>query len=216
MMEDLSLVQRFTVWVLPVLFAITVHEAAHGWVAKLCGDRTAEKQGRLSLNPLHHVDPVGTIVVPGIMLATGGFVFGWAKPVPVDFAKLSKPKRDMVFVAAAGPLANLLMACAWMLIARFADFVAIDYFSRPLSLMSGAGIIINIMLLMVNLLPIPPLDGGRIVAGLLPNKIAAIYGKIEPYGFLILIGLVYSGLLGAILGAPIAQLQHVLFKAAGL
>jgi len=215
-MEELTLVQRFTVWLLPVLFAITLHEVAHGWVAKMLGDRTAEKMGRLSLNPIHHVDPVGTLLVPGILLALGGFIFGWAKPVPVDFGKLRKPRRDMALVAVAGPAANLLMALFWALIVRFAHLVDVEFITVPLGLMGVAGIVINLVLMLLNLLPIPPLDGGRIAVGLLPPRLGYQFGKIEPYGFFILLALIATGWLSNILGLPLSLMQKLMFGIAGI
>jgi len=215
-MEELTFAQRFAVWILPVLFAITLHEVAHGWVAKMLGDNTAARLGRLSLNPLHHVDPVGTLLVPGVLLALGGFIFGWAKPVPVDFGKLRRPKRDMALVAVAGPAANLLMAMAWALVARLAGAVDFDYVSVPLGLMGIAGIVINIVLMLLNLLPIPPLDGGRIAASFLPPRLAMKFSQIEPYGFFILLALIATGGLSMILGLPIHIMQRLLFGFAGL
>jgi Zn-dependent protease len=215
-MEELTLIQRFAVWVLPVLFAITLHEVAHGWVAKMLGDRTAERFGRLSLNPIHHIDPVGTLLVPGVLMALGGFIFGWAKPVPVDFGKLRHPRRDTVLVAVAGPTANLLMALGWALITRFAHAVDAPFITVPLGLMGVAGIVINLVLMVLNLLPIPPLDGGRIAAGLLPPGLAEPFSRIEPYGFMILLLLMVTGWLSNILALPLQILQQLMFGIAGL
>ncbi|QSA98359.1 site-2 protease family protein [Methylococcus sp. EFPC2] len=211
-MEKLTLVQGFTVMILPVLFAITLHEVAHGWVAKMLGDRTAEKMGRLSLNPLHHIDPIGTLLVPGVLYAVGGIIFGWAKPVPVDFGRLRKPRRDMVLVAVAGPAANLLMALAWALIVRLAHVIGIEFFE----LMGSGGISINLLLMLLNLLPIPPLDGGRIALGLLPPRLGYKFGKLEPYGFFILLVLIATGLLSNILGLPLMLMQKILYGIAGI
>ena len=215
-MEELTIVQRFAVWALPVLFAITLHEVAHGWVAKMLGDRTAERMGRLSLNPLHHIDPIGTLLVPGVLMILGGFIFGWAKPVPVDFGKLRRPRRDMALVAVAGPAANLLMALVWALITRVAHVIDTPFVTVPLSLMGVAGIVINLVLMLLNLLPIPPLDGGRIAAGLLPPRLAYQFGKVEPYGLIILLLLMMTGWLSSILGLPLQIMQKLMFGFAGL
>ncbi len=215
-MDDLTLVQKIVVWVIPVIFAITVHEVAHGWVAKLCGDKTAWMLGRLTLNPIKHIDPVGTILVPGLMLATTGFVFGWAKPVPVISRNLHHPKRDMALVAIAGPLANFLMALAWALFIRLAIFINITEYSMPMIYVGIAGIMINIVLGLLNLLPIPPLDGSRIVSWLLPAQWEHYYQYIERYGFFILIALMMTDVLGDILGAPIGYVKAFYFSLAGL
>jgi len=215
-MDELSLIQKIAVWVLPVIFAITVHEVAHGWVAKLCGDKTAWMLGRLTLNPLKHIDPVGTILVPGLLLATTGFVFGWAKPVPVNMHNLQRPKRDMALVALAGPVANLLMAVGWALFIRLAVAINTVEISLPMLYVGIAGIMINTVLAVLNLLPIPPLDGSRIVAWLLPAQWNYYYGYIERYGFFILIGLMMTDILGAILSAPIGWVKSVFFALAGL
>lgn len=204
-MNELSLIQKIVVYILPVLFAITLHEVAHGWVAKLLGDRTAEKLGRLSLNPIRHIDPVGTIAVPLILLATsallGGspFLFGWAKPVPVDYRNLRNPKQDMIWVAAAGPAANLLMAIAWALLLNFTKSTPITGVADPLMWMGIAGVSINVSLFALNLLPIPPLDGGRILVGVLPAKFAWKVAQIEPYGFMILLVLMATNLLSVVM-----------------
>lgn len=217
-MNNLSSMQLFAVWVLPVLFAITVHEVAHGWVAKQFGDRTAQMLGRLTLNPLKHIDPVGTILVPGILLLMGGFVFGWAKPVPVNARNLGNPKRDMAIVAIAGPAANLLMAVFWAIVIRVgALFVGEqEAIGMPLIYMGSAGISINIFLMMLNLLPIPPLDGGRVLAGFLPGPLAYKLNRLEPYGFMILVALIYFGGLSLLLGPPVYWLQKLLFSFAGI
>ena len=179
MMDDLTQIQRIIVWILPVVFAITGHEAAHGWMAKKCGDNTAYMLGRLTLNPLKHIDPLGTLILPGLLLLTGtGFVFGWAKPVPVNGRYFKKPLRDMALVAAAGPGANLLMAVAWALLARLGVMIGVEAISMPLIYMGVAGMSINTSLLLINLLPIPPLDGSRILTALLPYRLAAPYNQL--------------------------------------
>ena len=212
------MVQRIAVWALPVLFAITVHEVAHGWMARQLGDPTAMMLGRLTLNPIKHIDPVGTLLIPGIMLMVGGFIFGWAKPVPVTWENLRKPKRDMVLVAAAGPVANLIMALMWAAIMKIGLLLggSIDWLARPLTYMGGAGIFINTILMVLNLLPLPPLDGGRVLTGLLPGRWAWYFSRIEPWGFFILVGLLVSGLLGKILGPVVFGFQDLLFRVAGL
>jgi Zn-dependent protease len=206
-MDHLSTLQKFAVWVLPVLFAITVHEVAHGWMASKLGDKTALIMGRLTLNPLKHIDLIGTILVPGILLMLGGIVFGWAKPVPVTYENLNKPKRDMAIVAAAGPFSNLIMAIIWAGIAKLGVVLYHTGFSWALAivLMGQAGIIINLLLMAINLIPIPPLDGSRIVSGFLPNKASLIYNRLEPYGFFILLFLLITGILGLII-SPIINL----------
>lgn len=210
-MDELSLVQRIAVWALPLIFAVTVHEAAHGWVADRLGDPTARKLGRITFNPIPHIDPVGTILVPLLMLTFTGFLIGWAKPVPVSVARLHSPKRDMAIVAAAGPGANLLMAVAWSLVLLLAHGLVhtSQMVAVPLLLMAVAGVFVNLVLMAINLLPVPPLDGGRILTGLLPMKIARIFARIEPFGMVILIALLISGVLGTVL-AP------VVFGAIGL
>jgi len=202
-MHEITLIQKIAAWILPVLFAITVHETAHGWMALRLGDKTALMLGRLTLNPLKHIDPVGTILVPGLMLMLSGLMFGWAKPVPITWQNLGNPKRDMVLVAVAGPLANLLMAFLWAVIIRLG--ILLGDIGLALIFMGAVGIFINTLLMALNMLPLPPLDGGRVVTGLLPGPLAWKFSQIEPYGFLILIGLLATGLLGTIL-VPIIQL----------
>ena len=195
-----GLIQTITVYAIPVLFAITLHEAAHGYVARLFGDSTAYVLGRVSLNPLKHIDPVGTIIVPlAILLLAklaggGGFLFGWAKPVPVNFGRLRRPKQDMVWVAAAGPGANLLMAVFWALVLKL--MIGVGYGERFFVEMAKAGIFVNIGLMALNLLPVPPLDGGRIAVGLLPGRLAYQFARIEPYGLFIVLFLLATNTLG--------------------
>jgi Zn-dependent protease len=202
--------------VVPVVLAITLHEAAHGYVARMFGDQTAWMLGRVTLNPIKHIDPVGTIAVPlGLLLLSklaggGGFLFGWAKPVPVNFGNLNNPKNDMFWVAAAGPGANLFMALLWALALKFALIAPPNPFTLPLSLMSEAGITINLVLMLLNLLPILPLDGGRIAVSLLPHRLAYSFSRLEPYGFPILLLLVFSNVLGAILNPMVRASIHVI------
>ena len=215
-MVELSLLQKISIWALPVLFAITLHEVAHGWVAMKLGDRTAERMGRLSLNPLDHIDPIGTLLVPGVMLLVSNMIFGWAKPVPVDFGKLRNPRRDMVWVALAGPIANLFMAIFWALMIRLAVLLQSEFISQPLGLMGQAGIMINVVLMVLNLLPLPPLDGGRVVLGLLPPRLAYKYSKIEPWGMPILIVLMVTNLLWLFMGLPVSLFQALMNAIAGI
>jgi len=200
-MEDL--IQTITVYAIPVIFAITLHEAAHGYVARMFGDSTAWMLGRVSLNPMRHIDPVGTLLVPALLLISariaggGGFMFGWAKPVPVNFGNLRNPKRDMIWVAAAGPAANLLMACGWGAIHLFLRTVGVEevFFLD----MATVGVAFNIALMILNLLPIPPLDGGRILTGLLPRKLSNAFASLERYGFVIVLVLIVTGLLSTLM-----------------
>jgi len=217
MMNQLTLMQRIVVWILPVIFAITVHEVAHGWVAKKYGDNTASSLGRLTLNPIKHIDWVGTIILPGLLLLTGtGFIFGWAKPVPVDTRNFKNPRKDMAVVALAGPISNLLMALAWALLARIAVLIGIEFISTPIIYMGVAGISINLVLALINLLPIPPLDGSRVLTGILPNYWAWRYNQLERYGFIILLILLYTRVLNAVLEYPMYVAQKLFFTIAGL
>jgi Zn-dependent protease len=188
---------KVSIWAIPVLFAITLHEVAHGWMARYFGDRTAEMLGRLSLNPLRHIDPIGTVLVPGLLLAVGGPLFGWAKPVPVATSVLRNPRRAMVVVALAGPAANLFMAVVWCAvlgaILRINGNQTLDGW---ITLMAQAGILSNVVLAVFNLLPIPPLDGGRVLTGLLPPRLSSRLEKIEPVGLFIVLGLSAFGLFG--------------------
>jgi Zn-dependent protease len=205
-----NVIQEIAVYAIPVLFAITVHEAAHGYVARMFGDNTAYVLGRVTLNPVKHIDPIGTVVIPLGMVLLTGFMFGWAKPVPVDWGSLRKPKRDMIWVAAAGPGVNLAMAVVWALLYRVLSAAGVQesYFY----LVAQAGISVNLVFMALNLLPIPPLDGGRIVSGLLPTRMSIAYSRIEPYGLFILLALMFTGALSFFLrplhdiGAAIVRL----------
>ena len=195
-----KIIYTTAVWALPVLFAITLHEVAHGWVASKLGDSTAKMLGRLSLNPIKHIDPIGTIVVPLVMVLVSGFAFGWAKPVPVNMNNLNNPRKDMAIVAMAGPLANVAMAIFWVIFLKLVTLLVSDHnIAKGLMAMGQAGIIINLFLFIFNLFPIPPLDGSKVLSGFLPRSATLIMDKIEPYGFFIIIGLLYFGILGAVM-----------------
>jgi Zn-dependent protease len=204
--------------IIPLLFAITLHEVAHGWMARRFGDRTAELLGRLSLNPLKHVDPLGTVIVPLVMLAMGGFIFGWAKPVPVNARALRDPRRNMIPIAAAGPAANLLMAIAWVLLFRLVDLPlrwpeGLSLFVRE---MCSKGLFFNTLLAVFNLLPIPPLDGARMLRGLVPETLGRRLDAIEPYGLIIVLALLALGILDQILGPLFLAVQDVVLWAGGV
>jgi len=192
-----NVMQAIAVYAIPVLFAITVHEASHGYVARMFGDNTAYVLGRVTLNPIKHIDPIGTIAVPLGMVILTGFMFGWAKPVPVDWASLRRPKRDMIWVAAAGPAVNLVMAILWALMFRLLQGAGVE--ERFFFEVARAGIQVNLVFMALNLLPIPPLDGGRIVSGLLPHKLSIAYSRIEPFGLFVIIGLMFAGALNFLL-----------------
>ncbi|AFJ03295.1 membrane metalloprotease [Methylophaga frappieri] len=217
-MDEFSLVQKIIIWTVPVLFAITLHEVAHGWMALKLGDRTAQMLGRLSLNPIKHIDPIGTIVVPGILLLLGGFIFGWAKPVPVSYQNLRKPKSDMAWVALAGPGANLAMGLVWAVVAKlgFGLVQAGNSFGEPMFYMGLAGIWINAILMFLNLLPLPPLDGGRVLVSVLPGKLGWQVSRIEPYGFFIILGLLAFGILGLILSPMLNTTVQILAQWLGI
>lgn len=213
-MPEFSLIQKIIIWAVPVVFAITVHEVAHGWVANKLGDPTARILGRLTLNPVKHIDPVGTIVVPLILLYVGNFIFGWAKPVPVDWRNLHKPRRDMALVAIAGPAANLFMIILWAVFAKIIMLFG-NIFSDlalPLFYMCSAGILINTVVMVLNLFPLPPLDGSRVMSAILPPAIAYKYNQLERFGLLILIALLATGVLGKVLGPIVFGLQQLIYS----
>jgi Zn-dependent protease len=212
-MDTANLIQTITLYALPVLFAITVHEAAHGYAARHFGDNTAYMQGRMTLNPLKHIDPIGTIAMPLLLYfaTSGAFLFGYAKPVPVNFGALRNPKRDMVWVALAGPASNFVQAIFWalMLLVLAAMNVQEPFFVK----MAQAGILVNLVMWAFNLFPLPPLDGGRILVGLLPWKQAQMVSRIEPWGFFIVMGLVIAGVVGALWLRPLMTLGYALITA---
>lgn len=200
-MGEFSTLQKISVWILPVLFAITVHEVAHGWVASRLGDMTAKMMGRLTLNPFKHIDPVGTILIPAVTILFAGFIFGYAKPVPVTYKNLGSPRRDMALVAIAGPLSNLLMALLWVLWIKLAISLSTEFSTVILFMVATgiAGILVNLILMVLNMLPLPPLDGGRVLTSLLPATYAGYIERIEPYGFIILVALLLLGVLSKII-----------------
>ena len=207
-MEITPLIQTILIYALPVLFAITVHESAHGYAARYYGDNTAEQLGRITLNPLKHIDPVGTIVMPLVLyIATSGaFLFGYAKPVPVNFGNLRNPKRDMVWVALAGPASNFFQAVFWklVLIGLVVSGVQEPFFIE----MAQGGVLVNLVMWAFNLFPLPPLDGGRILVGLLPLKQAHFVSRLEPYGFFIVMALVLAGVVTSIWLLPLMSLGN--------
>lgn len=210
-MMELTLIQKITVSAIPIIFAITVHEASHGYAAKYFGDFTAEKMGRITLNPIKHIDPIGTILLPALTLMLGGILFGWAKPVPVNFANLNNPKKDMLWVAAAGPASNFIMAIFWVLVLKYSAS-APEVAAFFLLEMSKVGIMINLVLMVLNLLPLPPLDGGRIAVSLLPMHLAVKFSQIERYGFIILIALLFTGILGKIISPMISFFAQLILS----
>jgi Zn-dependent protease len=216
-MDLASFLTTISIAAIPVVFAITVHEVAHGWVAKHYGDRTAEMQGRLSLNPVRHIDPIGTVLVPALLLWLGGFLFGWAKPVPVDARNMKDPRRNMVWVTAAGPAANLLMALFWACAMLIAQSVAVGTAGEWLWQMARIGILINVMLAVFNMLPIPPLDGGQVLTNLLPQgRASAFLERIAPFGLFIVLGLLATGMLSALIGPPILAIIRLIADIFGL
>jgi Zn-dependent protease len=219
---DLNFVQVIAIYAIPVILAITLHEAAHGYVAMRLGDLTAYAAGRVTLNPIRHIDPVGTVAFPLAILAltkllgSGGILFGWAKPVPVNFANLRGPRSGMFWVAAAGPLSNLVMALLWAIAVKIGLSMPESYFALPLALMGAAGVFVNVVFMVLNLLPLPPLDGGRILVSLLPHRMGHAVSAVEPYGFLILIALLVSGMLGVVLWPMIGMTISLIATAFGV
>jgi len=206
-----QILYTIAIWAVPVLFAITLHEAAHGWVANKLGDPTARQLGRITMNPLKHIDPVGTIAVPLVLVMLSGFIIGWAKPVPVDMRHFKQPLLDMALVALAGPASNFLMACGWaLMITLSTTALAETSIAVYLLQMGKAGMTINLILMVLNLMPIPPLDGGRVVAGVLPKQVAWSYMRIEPYGMWIILALLVSGVLGKILWPIVLQFDAII------
>ncbi|MFA5081576.1 MAG: site-2 protease family protein [Hydrogenophilaceae bacterium] len=215
-MIELTLIQKIAIFAIPVIFAITLHEAAHGYVALRFGDTTAKMLGRITLNPLKHIDPIGTILVPALALMLGGILFGWAKPVPVSFNNLRHPKQDMLWVAAAGPAANLVMAVFWAAVIKLAHLLPVSAYTQPMILMGAAGITINAILAALNLIPVPPLDGGRIAVSLLPRNLAYTLARVEPYGLFILVALLFTGVLGSIIGPFYTLIERLAYSIFGL
>lgn len=216
-MDLAQFLTKISIAAIPIVFAITVHEVAHGLVARQFGDRTAEMQGRLSLNPIRHIDPIGTVVVPVILLWLGGFLFGWAKPVPVDSRNMRNPRGNMVWVSAAGPAANILMALTWALLMllsqRFGNGTAGEWIAQ----MAWVGIWFNVVLAVFNMLPIPPLDGGQVLTNLLPRgPVSEFLDRVAPFGLFIVLGLVATGLLSPIISRPVLALIGIIAGIFGL
>lgn len=216
-MDDTTTLQRLVIWALPVLSAMTLHEVAHGFMAWRLGDPTAKAAGRLSLNPLRHIDPIGTLLVPLLLFFVSGFVLGWAKPVPVAINRLRHPRRDMMLVALAGPGSNLLMALGWALLIVVALGPLADWpwAATPLYYMGQAGVLINLLLAVLNLLPLPPLDGSKVLLGLLPGRLGTRLLRVEPFGLLILLLLLVTGVLTALLEPPVVWLHRAIFSLLG-
>jgi Zn-dependent protease len=216
-MDVASFLTTVSIAAFPILFAITFHEVAHGWVARYFGDRTAEAQGRLSLNPIRHIDPIGTIVVPALMLWLGGFLFGWAKPVPVNPRYMRNPRGNMVWVSAAGPAINLAMAIVWGALMLLTLNVDLGTAGEWIFGMARVGIYINVLLAVFNMLPIPPLDGGQVLTNLLPpGPLSSALERIAPFGLFIVLGLIVTGLLAPLIGRPVAALTGLIASAFGL
>lgn len=212
----MELIIKIALYAPPILLAITLHEVAHGWAARYLGDPTAASLGRLSLNPIKHIDPVGTIAVPAILLVLGGFLFGWAKPVPVNMQRLNDPKRDMALVAAAGPASNFVMAVLWAFAMKMGLMSESELTRMILVEMGKVGLFINLILMVLNLIPIPPLDGGRVLSGVLPDKMSMALAKLEPYGLFIIFGLLALGVLRLFLEGPLTFFQSIITKFVGL
>jgi len=212
-MPELNLISTLFVFVIPVIFAVTFHEVAHGWVASQFGDQTAKSLGRLTLNPIKHIDPVGTIIVPAVMFYASGFIFGWAKPVPVNWRNLGHPRRDMALVAIAGPAANLLMLLFWAISAKILMLLGneLNNLTQLLLIMCSIGITINIVLMILNLFPLLPLDGGRVLTAMLPRNLAISFSRMEPYGLIILVLLLISGILWKILMPVIGGMEALIY-----
>lgn len=205
-------IQTLLIYAVPILFAITIHEVAHGWVAAKLGDKTAWMLGRLTLNPFKHIDPIGTIVVPAFLYFTSGFIFGWAKPVPINYNALRSPKYDMLWVAIAGPVSNFIMAFLWLLLLVFSINASIRFLIE----MAQVGIYINLLLAVLNLLPLPPLDGGRVMSALLPNSLAYQYNQLEPFGLFILLGLLFLGVFQNLILPIVQSIQQFMLNVVGL
>ena len=210
-MEELILIQKIAAGAIPIILAITVHEAAHGYAARYFGDLTAQYLGRITLNPLKHIDPVGTIIMPAATLMVGGILFGWAKPVPVNFSNLRDPKKNMIWVALAGPFSNLLMAIFWAFLLWQLQYFP-DNSEKFLEIMFEVGVYINLILMVLNLLPIPPLDGGRVAVGLLPYPWSGHLENLERYGFFIIIFLLFFGGLGNVIYDIVDFFRDILVK----
>lgn len=218
MLDINAIIQAIAIAALPVIFAITLHEAAHGYVARYFGDPTAWLAGRITLNPLRHIDLVGTIIIPVVILffSSGSFLFGYAKPVPVDFSRLRHPKRDMLWVALAGPAANLFMAFCWAFMLKLAWLMPVNDYTVPLSEMSKTGIIVNCVLMVLNLLPLPPLDGGRVAVSLLPHRLSWKFAQLERWGFPILLLLMFTGILATIMNPLVILSARIIESIFGL
>ncbi|MEL7449395.1 MAG: site-2 protease family protein [Pseudomonadota bacterium] len=217
-MPEYTLIQKIALYALPALFAITLHEAAHGYAALRLGDRTAQMLGRLTLNPLKHIDPIGTVVVPLVLLLTGSpALFGWAKPVPIGVRNFKNPRTDMVWVAAAGPASNLAMALGWAIVLKLSvSGLVPENAALPLASMAYFGVTINAVLAVFNMLPIPPLDGGRVLAGLVPPNVSDVLSRIEPFGMFIVFGLLYLQVLWTVVGPGVRVVRVLLLTAVGL